>query len=145
MGILLASVTVVTLIPHKLSFRDVAKMDAEIGDLEGRLADLRAKKEAITNPLVNEATEMARISSMQKAGIAVVVMSFLGGALGTVWSIYSSLMALDASANAGIGAVGDKILNALLWSVGGVVGMIIGGVLVVLGRTKRDVRDAARN
>ena len=80
-----------------------------------------------------------------KAGIVILVLSFLGGAVGTAWSIYSSFKAVDVAENAGIGAVGDQIQNALLWSVGGLVGMIIGAALIVLGRPKRSPDPAERN
>lgn len=81
---------------------------------------------------------MARITAMQKAGFAVLVLSPVGGLVGTAWSVYSTFGALEAAENAGIGPVGDQIGNAMLFTVGGLVGSAIGLLLIILGRSKAD-------
>ena len=68
--------------------------------------------------------------------IAVLVFSALIGMIGTVASIYLSFSALDVAENSGIGAVGDHIRNALLFTVGGIIGCLIGLVLFFVGRAK---------
>jgi biopolymer transport protein ExbB/TolQ len=78
------------------------------------------------------------MTAMQKAGLAVLVLSPVVGLAGTAWSIYSSFGALEAAENAGIGAVGDQIGNAVLFTVGGLVGTAIGLLLIILGRSKAD-------
>jgi biopolymer transport protein ExbB/TolQ len=79
---------------------------------------------------------MAGISALQKTGIVILLLSFLGGMGGTVWSIYLSFSALEASESGGIGPVGDQISNALLYSACGFGGMIFGALLIYLGRSK---------
>lgn len=78
------------------------------------------------------------MTAMQKVGIAVLVLSPIVGLAGTAWSIYSSFGALEAAENSGIGPVGDQIGNAMLFTVGGLVGSAIGLLLIILGRTKTD-------
>ena len=79
---------------------------------------------------------MAKITKLQKFGITVLVLSPVIGLLGTVASIYLSFSALDVAENSGIGAVGDHIRNALLFTVGGIIGCLIGLVLFFVGRAK---------
>ena len=76
------------------------------------------------------------MTKRQNVGLAVIVLSILIGAVGTAWSIYSSFAALDAAEFAGIGPVGDWIRNALVFSIGGFVGMLIGTLLLIFGRTQ---------
>ena len=81
---------------------------------------------------------MAKITTLQKLGIALLLISPLVGVLGTVISIYLSFSALDAAnQNAGIGAVGNQITRALLFSAAGVVGCLIGLVMLIVGRRKK--------
>jgi len=79
---------------------------------------------------------MAKITTLQKLGIAVLVVSPVVGLLGAVISVYSSFAALHGAKNSGIGAVGDHIRNALLFTVGGIIGCLIGLVLFFVGRAK---------
>ena len=79
---------------------------------------------------------MAKITTIQKLGIVVLVVSIAGGLIGTILSIYLSFTALETAENAGIGAVGDKITNALFFSFGGIVGSGIGLLMFILGRSK---------
>lgn len=81
---------------------------------------------------------MARMTAMQKVGLAVFALSPVVGLAGTAWSIYSAFGALEVAENTGIGAVGDQIGNALLFTVGGLVGSFIGLLLIILGRSKAD-------
>jgi len=81
---------------------------------------------------------MAKITGLQKIGIVVLLLSFLIGMIGTVLSIYSSFSALDAAELRGIGPVGDQIKNALWFSLGGVVGCIVGALMIVFGRSKSE-------
>ena len=74
------------------------------------------------------------ISKKQKIGVAVIVSSLVLGMGGTVWSIFSAFEALATAENAGIGAVGDPIRNALVFTVGGLVGTVIGVLLLIFGR-----------
>jgi len=81
---------------------------------------------------------MAGITTKQKIGIAVLTLSFVVGLAGTAWSIYSSFRALGMAENAGIGAVGNEIGRALLFSVGGLIGSVIGLLVIIFGRSKAD-------
>ncbi len=76
------------------------------------------------------------MNAMQKAGLAILVLSPVVGLAGTAWSIYSSFSALESAENAGIGAVGDEIGKAILFTVGGLVGSVIGLLLIIRGRSK---------
>ena len=69
------------------------------------------------------------------SGIAVLVISLVGGIVGVYWGISSSFSALEMNESAGIGAVGDGIYTALIFNIlflfTGLVGMIvlvIGGI-----------------
>jgi len=79
---------------------------------------------------------MAKLTTLQKFGIALLVVSPLVGFLGTVASILLSFSALETAENSGIGAVGDNIRNALLFTGGGIVGSLIGLVTFIVGRPK---------
>lgn len=79
---------------------------------------------------------MARMTAMQKAGLAVLLLSPVVGLAGTAWSIYSSFSALESAENAGIGRVGDEIRNALLYTLGGLIGSVVGMLMVWFGRSK---------
>lgn len=77
------------------------------------------------------------MTSLQKLGIAIFLFSFAIGVIGTVWSIYSSFAALAVVENAGIGSVGGFLSNAIYFSAGAFFGMIAGGVLIIVGRSKQ--------
>jgi hypothetical protein len=77
-----------------------------------------------------------KITNLQKLAIALLIVSFLVGAVGTLWSIYLSFDALERSENSGIGPVGDQIFNALLFSAGSILGSLIALVLLILGRPR---------
>jgi len=79
---------------------------------------------------------MARLSNLQQLGIAVLVLSPIIGILGTAVSIYLSFSALGVAENSGIGAVGNEIGKALLFTVGGLIGGLVGLVLFIVGRSK---------
>ena len=76
------------------------------------------------------------LTKTQKTGLIIIVASLVVGLVGTVWNIYGSFDALATAENAGIGAVGDSIRNALFFTAGGLVGMIVGGFLLIFGRSK---------
>ena len=76
------------------------------------------------------------MTKLQKVGIAILVLSVLGGGLGAELSIYLSLANLDAAENSGIGRVGDQITYAILFTAGGIVGSLVGLVLFVVGRSR---------
>ena len=76
------------------------------------------------------------LTKTQKAALILIVASIFVGITGTVWNIYGSFDALAAAENAGIGAVGTSIRNALIFSVGGMVGLIVGAFLLIFGRVK---------
>lgn len=76
------------------------------------------------------------ISSKQKFGVVVIVLSLVLGMGGTVWSIFAAFDGLATAENAGIGSVGDSIRNALVFTVGGLVGTIIGALMLIFGRAK---------
>ena len=80
---------------------------------------------------------MAKLTTLQKLGIALIVVSPVVGLLGTVTSIYLSFSALAVAENSGIGAVGSEMTNALLFTVGGLVGSLIGLVMLIVGRPKK--------
>jgi biopolymer transport protein ExbB/TolQ len=76
------------------------------------------------------------LTRTQKAALILIVASIFVGTTGTVWNIYGSFDALAAAENAGIGVVGTSIRNALIFSVGGMVGLIVGALLLIFGRVK---------
>jgi hypothetical protein len=78
-----------------------------------------------------------KITNLQKLAIALLIVSFLVGAVGTIWSIYLSFGLLESAENSGIGPVADQISNAVVFSVGGVLGSLIALVLLILGRPRR--------
>ena len=79
---------------------------------------------------------MAKMTTVQKLGIVVMLVSIPGGLIGTVLSIYLSFTALESAENTGIGPVSDHIANALLFTAGGLVGSGIGLLMFILGRSK---------
>jgi len=76
------------------------------------------------------------LTKTQKTGLILIVASIVIGGVGTVWNVYGSFDALATAENAGIGAVGDSIRNALIFTVGGLVGAIGGALLLIFGRSK---------
>lgn len=79
---------------------------------------------------------MAQLTQLQKIGLAILIGSSLIGTFGTSWSIYSSFAALDVAEFGGIGPVGDWLRNALLFSIGGVLGGVVGIALILYGRRR---------
>ena len=76
---------------------------------------------------------MARITTLQKAGIAVLIVGPVGGMIGTVLSIYQSFAAMETAESGGIGAVGDWLSYALIFSAAGIVGCGVGLLLFIAG------------
>ena len=66
-------------------------------------------------------------------GIVLVILSPLVGIAGTIWSIYGSFEALERNESAGIGAVGAEIQGALIFTICGILGTIVGVLLIVFG------------
>ena len=79
---------------------------------------------------------MSKMNTLQKLGLALLVVSPLAGLLGTVVSIYLSFSALNGVENAGIGSVGNQIMHALLFTAAGIAGCLVGLVLFIVGRPK---------
>ena len=79
---------------------------------------------------------MAKITTLQKLGIAVLVVSPVVGLLCAVLSVYLSFAALHGAKNSGIGAIGNDIAHAILFLAGGIIGCVVGLVLFVIGRSK---------
>ena len=65
---------------------------------------------------------MGKLTRVQKLGIVMLVVSLFVGIFGTAGSIRLSFSELESAENAGIGAVGDQIVNAILFSAGGLIG-----------------------
>ncbi len=84
---------------------------------------------------------MAELTTLQKLGMGLIALSPLVGLVGTAVYIYLSFAAMETAENAGIGAVGEHIRNALLFSAGGIIGSTIGLVLFILGRSKTESDD----
>ena len=78
-----------------------------------------------------------KLTKVQKAGILVIVLSLVIGVLGTIWNIYVSFERLENAEGSGIGPVGDAIRNSLFFSAGVLVMILIGAVLVILGRPRK--------
>lgn len=76
------------------------------------------------------------VTNIQKLGLILIVASIFIGLTGTVWNVYGGFDALAAAENAGIGAIGDSINKALIFSVGGLVGSIVGALMLIFGRSK---------
>ena len=81
---------------------------------------------------------MRRMTTLQKVGITILIVSFLAGLIGTVWRIYLSFTALDSAEVAGLAPVSDRIANAIIFTAGGLIGSGIGLTLFILGRRRPD-------
>lgn len=79
-----------------------------------------------------------KINRRQLAGIVLFAGFSFIGFFGAFFGVYSSFAALEGAESAGIGAVGDGIRNALVSTVIGLAGSIVGVVLFVVGTVKRD-------
>lgn len=79
---------------------------------------------------------MKSLSKKTITGIILVILSPLFGIAGTVWSIYGSFDALERLEGSRIDSVGAHIQIALIFSIGGIVGIIIGIVMIILGIRK---------
>jgi biopolymer transport protein ExbB/TolQ len=77
---------------------------------------------------------MTRTTTLQKLGIAILVLSIVVGLIGTIWSIYLSFAAVETAESMGIGAVGDWVRYAVFFTAGGLIGAGIGLALFILGR-----------
>ena len=81
---------------------------------------------------------MTKMTTLQKVGLTILVVSFLAGLIGTVWSVYLSFTALDSSEVAGLAPVSDRLANAIVFTAGGLIGSGIGLSLFILGRRRSD-------
>lgn len=76
---------------------------------------------------------MKSLSRITLLGIVLVILSPLVGIAGAVWSVYRSFEATVWNKSAGIGAVGVEILSALIFTIAGIIGAIVGLLLIVFG------------
>ncbi len=70
------------------------------------------------------------------SGVVLLIVSILIGLSGTIWGIFSSFDALRFNENAGIGAVGDGIRNALVSTIVSIIGSAIGVIIIIVGAIK---------
>ena len=75
-----------------------------------------------------------RRNGLMYAGIAILVASPILGIVGTLWFIYGGFSALETAEGAGLGPVGSAIRNALICSLAGIGGAVVGLVIIVRGR-----------
>ncbi|MFN0138760.1 MAG: MotA/TolQ/ExbB proton channel family protein [Pyrinomonadaceae bacterium] len=76
---------------------------------------------------------MKSLSRKTLIGIVLVILSPLVGIAGAIWSVYRSFEAMERNESAGIGAVGGEILSALIFTIAGIIGTIVGVLLIVFG------------
>lgn len=69
-------------------------------------------------------------------GVAVLVISLVGGMVGVYWGISSSFSALEMNESASIGAVGDGIYTALIFNILFLLTGLAGMILLVIGGIK---------
>lgn len=79
---------------------------------------------------------MKSLSRITLIGIVVATLSPLVGIAGTIWSIYRSFAAIVRNESAGIGVVGVEIQIALIFTILGILGTIVGVLLIVFGIRK---------
>lgn len=79
---------------------------------------------------------MKSLSRITFVGIVLVIISPLLGIAGTIWGIYGSFEALETNESAGIGAVGAEIQKALVFTICGILGTVVGVLLIVFGIRK---------
>ena len=70
------------------------------------------------------------------SGIIVSVVSPLIGLAGAGWKIYGSFISLGKNESAGIGAIGADIQGALIFSIIGIVGALVGIGMVIYAGVK---------
>lgn len=71
------------------------------------------------------------------SGIAILVISLVGGFVGVYWGISSSFSALEMNESAGIGAVGAAdIYTALIFTILFIFTGSVGMILLVIGGIK---------
>lgn len=78
------------------------------------------------------------------SGVAILIISLVGGLGGAFWGISSSFSALKMNESAGIGAVGAGIYTALVLNIIFVLTGLVGMILLVIGGIKgyKDSRQA---
>ena len=81
---------------------------------------------------------MTKMTTLQKIGLTILIVSFLAGLIGTGWSIYLSFTAVDSAEISGLAPVSDRIVNAIIFTAGGLIGSAIGLTLFILGRRRPD-------
>ena len=69
-------------------------------------------------------------------GIVLAIVSPLVGIVGTVWSIYGSFDTLARSEAAGLDPVGAGLRYAMIFTVFGLLGTVLGTLMIVLGIRK---------
>ncbi len=84
---------------------------------------------------------MKSLTNLQKVGLLVLLIGPLVGISGTIWHIYGSFDAMGRAESAGIWAVGDSIQTALIFTILGLLGAILGISLFVFGKIIRDKRN----
>ncbi|MBK8465228.1 MAG: MotA/TolQ/ExbB proton channel family protein [Chloracidobacterium sp.] len=68
------------------------------------------------------------------SGVIIFLLSILLGIIGTLWNIYGSFDALEKTESAGIGAVGDGIARALIFTIVSLAGCAVGfGMMIYAG------------
>jgi biopolymer transport protein ExbB/TolQ len=75
------------------------------------------------------------------SGLIVLFTSLLVGFIGTVWNVCGSFGALADAESVGIGPVGASIFAALIFSIAGLIGTIVGVSLIIFGKILRDKRN----
>ena len=70
------------------------------------------------------------------SGIAILVISLVGGLVGVYWGISSSFSALEMNESAGIGAVGAGIYMALIFTILFIFTGLVGMIFLVIGGIK---------
>ena len=70
------------------------------------------------------------------SGVAVPVISLVGGIVGVYWGISSSFSALEMNESVSLGAVGDGIYTALFFNILFISTGLVGMILLVIGGIK---------
>ena len=77
-------------------------------------------------------------SKLRNVGLLIVVVSILGGAIGTILGIYWSFQGLAAAEAGGLKPISDGIVFALVSALAGILGALGGGGLLAYSGLKRN-------